>query len=435
MKRPNIVLISTDQQGANALSCAGNSHVSTPAMDAMAARGLRFGKSYVSQPLCAPCRTSLQTGRYPSETGVVTNKHDPAALRRHPMLGRLLADAGYQCAFFGKWHVPFSEASDHGYEPFEDRVYGWDAKLPDRVAEFLQTERDLERPLFLTVSFHNPHDICEYARGDELPEGPVGTPPALDQCPPLPPNHWLTGEKPGLLEAVRRNYPKLHPTADWDEEAWRRYLWAYYRLVEKVDAQLARLREILATFHLEDDTLTVFWSDHGEGLAAHQWNQKTALCEEVERVPLIVTWPGRVPPGTVDAGHLVDASLDLLPTFCDYAEATPPEGLPGRSWRPLLENSSASVPWRNHLVSETQFGGKYQDVAGRGYSVHSNRYKYVLYDRGEHREQFHDLREDPGETVNLVHRDDVRDVVAEHRTYLRQWCRRVGRSMDKILEN
>jgi hypothetical protein len=100
---PNILVIMTDQQAATAMSCTGNPHLKTPAMDSIAAGGIRFERAYVTQPLCLPCRSSMLTGRYPHEIGTVTNgtKYN----RDWPMLGKLMANGGYECAYIGKWHV------------------------------------------------------------------------------------------------------------------------------------------------------------------------------------------------------------------------------------------------------------------------------------------------------------------------------------------
>ena len=147
--RPNILMIMTDQQTASAMSCTGNPSLRTPALDALAARGIRFDNAYVTQPLCMPCRSSLQTGRYPHEIGVVCNGLDMEG--EFPMLGNLMADAGYTNAYIGKWHVGASfktagytgEASD--FRP--------DDRKTEAAASFLGGHKT---PFFLTVSFMNP---------------------------------------------------------------------------------------------------------------------------------------------------------------------------------------------------------------------------------------------------------------------------------------
>ena len=127
-------MIITDQHAAGAMSCVGNPHVHTPAVDSIAARGVRFTRGYVTQPLCLPCRSSIQTGRFPHEIGTTTNgsrlEGDP------PMLGRLLAESGYATAYFGKWHVgvPLQESATGYAYTSENRS---DAEIARMASEFL----------------------------------------------------------------------------------------------------------------------------------------------------------------------------------------------------------------------------------------------------------------------------------------------------------
>ena len=101
--KPNILLVITDQHSATALSCAGNHDLKTPALDRLAADGVRFDRAYVTQPLCLPCRSSLQTGRYPHEIGTISNGRPIRG--EFPLLGNLVNEAGYESAYIGKWHV------------------------------------------------------------------------------------------------------------------------------------------------------------------------------------------------------------------------------------------------------------------------------------------------------------------------------------------
>ncbi len=140
----------------------------------------------------------------------------------------------------------------------------------------------------------------------------------------------------------------MHPTQGWDPDQWRRYRYAYYRLCERVDAEIGTLITALDRSGLRDDTMIVFTSDHGDGLAAHGWNQKKLLIEDVVGVPLIIVPPGGTA-GTI-RDELISVGLDLLTTLCDYAGLDPPAG-DGRSVRPLVEG--AAPPWRDQLVVET----------------------------------------------------------------------------------
>jgi choline-sulfatase len=115
---PNILLIMTDQQFADAMSCRiGQRHIRTPAMDSLAATGTLFSRAYCPNPICVPSRTSMFSGRYPSETGVQTNDLSPLDSKRFPLMGSVFQRAGYATAYTGKWHLPYPERDPacHGF--------------------------------------------------------------------------------------------------------------------------------------------------------------------------------------------------------------------------------------------------------------------------------------------------------------------------------
>ena len=412
--RPNILYIMTDQQSAFAMSCMGNQDLSTPAADQLAQTGVLFENTYCTQPLCTPARGSMFTGLMPHQCGTTENGLPIKPELRAQELGRVMSDAGYECAYGGKWHVPegsMPSENDHGFRT----ICGFsDAKLPDACAEFLGEKRD--QPFFLVASFDNPHNICEWGRSQCLPWGSIGEPPPPEECPNLPANFEIPPFEPEILRIEQRCHWAIYPTVDYTEDDWRRHRWAYYRLTEKVDREIARVLDALKKAGLEQDTVVIFSSDHGDGHGAHRWNQKSILYEEVVRVPLIVSWTGVTSGRQVDREHLVSNGLDLFPTICDYAGVDVPESLPGLSLRPLAEGQSAEA-WREAVFAETYFDG------GRGYNtlgrmVRTARYKYMCYDKGHHREQLIDLQRDPGEMVNLAVESRHRGALAEHRLLL-----------------
>ncbi len=414
-KRPNVLLIFTDQQTDEAMSCAGNPHLNTPAMDRIAARGVRFTRSYVTQPLCLPCRSSIQTGRYPHEIGTPTNgvKLNGA----YPMLGELMSAAGYDTAYFGKWHVgaSFEEA---GYDATADT--GSDSETAQYAVEFLKAPR--QKPFFLTASFKNPHDVCELARRQKLPQGPI--PPATAdpaELPPLPDNFAIPENEPAAIRMIQAKNRDFHyPTNRWSDAEWRQYLWGYYRLVEKVDREIEKVLDALRDSGHEDSTIIIFTSDHGEGVASHHWNQKQILYEQAVRVPLLIAHPlASNPGGTSDA--LVSTGIDFMPTILGAAGvASPPGPSYGQSLEPLARGSSES--WdRRYVVAETTFGrGRDDGVSGR--MLRTERYKYIVYNTGAGREQLFDLEADPGETTNLAEDPAHRSALDEHRILISDWA-------------
>jgi arylsulfatase A-like enzyme len=415
-KKTNVLFIITDQQYAGAMSCAGNPDLETPAMDGLAERGVRFEKAYCTQPLCAPCRASFITGLMPHQTGVVANRDHLAPELVDQAMGNLLRSAGYDCAYAGKWHIPGATQEALGFTMLGDDKN--DAQVPHQCLEFLKRER--ENPFLLVASFYNPHDICQWARSQPLPQGPVSGAP-VEECPGLPANFAVPPFAPDMLSFVQQASKRVYPTGDFTDEDWRHYRHAYYRMVEKVDAEIGVLLDGLRAQGLEDDTLVIFTSDHGDGHGAHRWNQKTALYEECVRIPFIISSKDSARVGAVDEDHLVSMGLDLIPTMCDYAGIEPPAHLPGQSLRPLLEGQPSS--WRDQLTIETNVdigSGPGGQLVAR--AIRTDRYKYSVYPMGRYREQLVDLEADPGEMVNLAVSARSRDILDDHRQRLLEWC-------------
>ncbi len=425
--RPSILFIMTDQQSADAMSCRmGSRFIKTPAMDGLAARGVSFTRAYTANPLCVPARTSLFTGQYPHVTGVQTNADitKPVA-DRFRFLGSYFRDAGYDTGYVGKWHLPFpiNDSSIHGFQsvgPIKNN--GVDSEIPPFAAEFLLRKR--ENPFLLVASFVNPHNICEWARGDELKDGSVGDPPPLDQCPPAVDNLAPVRDEADIIPLMRRSAQShpLFPVGNFDEKKWREYRWAYFRMIEKVDAYVATILDALRQSGQHDNTLIVFTSDHGDMQGAHGWNQKTVLYDNSTRVPFILSAPGMTEPALSE--RLVNTGVDLLPTLCDYAGIARPEGLPGMSLRPADGRSvdpRAYIVAQNKMIQGAPVDGEKPEPGGR--MVQSARYKYCAYDLGKSRESLFDVMSDPGETRNLAGVKEYRKALEQHRGYLAEWCR------------
>lgn len=419
MDRLNVVVLLTDQQTADAMSAAGNPHLRTPAMDALAAEGVRFRRAYCTQPLCTPSRASMWTGRMPSAVGVTVNDGRLTGRHATEQLGQLFRDAGYDCGYGGKWHLPeLAVPADAGYR----RIHGEpEDGLTDACIDFVREPRD--KPFLLVASYTEPHGICQWARRQTPPSGEVAE---VDwtQWPPLPGNYATGSYEAELPRLAQSRLSHTFPTMGWREDDWRRYRHAYYRLVERVDAQLGRLLDALRESGQRDRTLVVFSSDHGDQLGAHQWSQKWVLYEESLRVPLIVAPPGR--DGTARRretdDRLVSVGLDLLPTLCDYAGIEPPADLPGRTLRPALDSTVDTDPgWRDAVYAETTWEVPgVQHVSGR--MVRTERFKYACYAWGRDREQLFDLDTDPGELSNLATVGTHRETLEAHRALLRIHC-------------
>ena len=422
-KRPDVIIVLTDQQRADAFGAAGATDVHTPVMDRLARQGVLFTQAFTATPQCSPSRAALLTGRYPHRTGVMGNTAgeggggnaaagsppagmSPALNRSLPTLGRIFAAAGYETAYFGKWHLG-GTPGDYGFESHDSTIR--DQTLARRVVEFVQKRavKGGRKPLFLIVSWLNPHDIYNVF---------TAAPPDAQALAAsrLPPN---------LADDLRQKpFPQRHyleedqgkPFVGADREVWRRYRAFYNGLVETVDREIGTVLDALEGSDVPP--ITVFSADHGDHGGAHGLPYKgPAMYEELVRVPLVISWPGRIPPARSDA---LVSLIDLLPTLCEFADVPVPNGVDGLSLRPILEQRSAKV---RDMVFGEYFGKQAWRVPIR--MVRTVRWKYVRY--LGYGEELYDLAADPGELRNLAREPGA---AASERTRLAReldaWIRR-----------
>ncbi|MEL7585334.1 MAG: sulfatase-like hydrolase/transferase [Prolixibacteraceae bacterium] len=436
-QQPNILIIMTDQQSADAMSnVIGNKYVNTPNMDYLAEHGIKFTKAYCPNPLCVPSRSSMFTGRYPHEIGIQDNKFgarvDPEIV---PCMGRVFYENGYNTGYVGKWHLPYAgkDKNAHGFQYMgQVKDKGVDNLIAASVIGFINSESD--KPFLAIASFCNPHNICEWARGDKLPDGDVGRPASPDKCPPLLPNHDPTYNETDINRDMRASIqanPQF-PVGDFDEAKWREYRWAYYRMIEKVDREIGKIINGLKESGKAENTLIIFLSDHGDMLGAHNWNQKTVFYEESSRVPLIICPPGHKTQEQSDV--LVQTGIDILPSICAFAGIRPPSGLPGNNIFDLLKTkrSPEYIVVSNKLSQGKNIFENRESFAPEGRMIRSKKYKYWIYNEGEQRESLFDMENDPGEMNDLAKNPAYKKELNRHRRYLNKWATKCG---DPYLEN
>ncbi|MEG1622529.1 MAG: sulfatase-like hydrolase/transferase [Alistipes sp.] len=431
-KKPNVILIMTDQQTASAMSCAGNPNLSTPAMDALAADGVLFSRAYCPYPLSGPCRASLLTGQMPFEVGATANGVRPAAEKMATHIGYRMAEAGYDCLYAGKWHVPEVDIPENA--GFTKVCNMNDPALVDACANALQKRG--EKPIFLVASFLDPHEICEYARNETMPYGPLQTTFTTADCPNLPANFRPSTYEAEAIRLAFAAEPRTYPTGNYTQDEWRQYIYTYYRLIERVDHQIGRLVQLLKQRGLYDQSVILFCSDHGDGVAAHGWNQKWVLFEEVINVPLILKAPkGAGVKGIKNQTALSNIGLDIYTTFCDYAGISlDPKRYRGQSLRPIVEGLRTTL--HEEVFVETLFSG----TQVRGWSIVENRYKYVLYNYHRDREQLYDLLTDKGEMLNLAVDVKYATELARLRKKMYEWGLKINdsrliRNLRPLVEN
>ena len=440
MAQPNILWICSDQQRADTLGCYGNGRIHTPNIDRLAASGALFEQCYSQSPVCTPSRASFLTGRYPRTTRCRQNGQDIPA--DEVLVTRLLAEAGYSCGLAGKLHLsachpkaaPAAERRiDDGYaefhwshHPMPDwptneyirwvREHGADYKTPpleecryvrrgmpeqlhqttwcaDKAIGFLEHHaRFPQHAWLMSVNIFDPHH--PFDPPEDLLRKWAGRLADV----PLP--NYVPGElhsKPAVQLRCRSGaygIPGNFP-ADAMSDADHRWLRAaYWAMCELIDRQVGRMLAALEASGQAENTLVIFMSDHGEMLGDHGIYLKGPFFyDPAVRVPLILSWPGKVAPGR----HTGLAELvDLAPTLLEAAGLSPYAGMQGRSlWQGLCAGSLDAQP-RSDVYSEY-----YNGAAPDGYAtmVRTQTRKLVAHHRTGTGELY-DLERDPLETVN-----------------------------------
>ncbi len=399
MSRPNILLVFSDQEQAPALT----GELSLAHRDRIAATGVTFDRTYCTTPQCTASRGSIMTGRFPQETGVVTNI---GAVGSRPLspdiptLGTVFHDAGYETYYMGKWHLSDDEMAAldaHGF-PGRTRLRGDD--LADAAVAWLNEAPS--EPWLMIVSFVNPHDV--YYRPDaqeirpdvELPDNfadDVYAKPACQQ-------HFL-------------DYDQGAQVCDYEEEDWLRYISWYHDLIERVDGHLGVILDALGASGQAEETLVAYTSDHGDMAGGHSLPYKGPfMYEEILRVPLVVRWPEMVAAREV-RDELVSL-IDLAPTFAAAAEIDWPTELPGRDLRALAEDEAA--PWRDRIFAQYHSKQRWSNPIR---SVVTERWKLNHYI--DDRDELYDLQEDPGELRNEIHALHDQELIGELRGSLDEW--------------
>ena len=176
----------------------------------------------------------------------------------------------------------------------------------------------------------------------------------------------------------------------WDDAQWDLYNWMYHRLTESVDALIGRVLAALKNAGLEENTILVFTSDHGEMNGSHGLITKNVMFEECQRVPFIFVGKG-IRPNYADKSTLVCNGLDFLPTICDLVGIESPKGISGVSLKPYL-TGEGKKPGRKYIITEDY----------NAYQINDGRYKYTIYELPGHPETLTDLETNPGETTDFA---------------------------------
>lgn len=397
-RKPNVIVILTDDQGWGDLSLNGNTNLQTPRIDALARAGARFDRFYVC-PVCSPTRAEFLTGRYHPRSGVVsTSAGGERADLDEMMIGQTFQAAGYATGAFGKWH----NGMQHPYHPNArgfDEYYGFCSghwgnyydpvlehngrmvrgkgfiidDLTNKALEFIEQNRD--KPFFAYIPYNTPHSPMQV------------------------PDRWWNKFKDKDLA--------MRPTSKKRENL--PHTRAALAMCENIDWNVGRILDRLDELKLANDTIVVYFCDNGPN--GNRWNggmkgRKGSTDEGGVRSPLLVRWPGKIKAGkTVPQ---ISAAIDLLPTLAELAEVPVASRKPldGVSLKPLLLTRKDGWPERNI----------YSHWRGR-VSLRTQRFRL------DHQGRLYDMLEDPGQSKDVA--EDHPAIATQLRAARDSWAKEI----------
>lgn len=368
-KRPNIILIVTDDLGYGDLSCYGQDKFNTPQIDRMAAEGMRFTQHYSGSTVCAPSRCCLMTGMHTGHAQIRDNK-EVYPIGQYPLkagtmtLAKILQHAGYKTGMFGKWGLGPPESTGDPLNQGFDTFFGYNCQrnAHNYYPSFLFKDRERIPLDGRTYS----HDLImekafDFIRSNDQNRFfcylPVTIPHASMHAPPDIHLKW------------RKKFPQYNDMiGEYAGPAVRNPVAAFPAMVTHLDDQIGQLFKLLKEMNIDENTLVLFTSDNGPhkegGHRPDFWDSngpfsghKQDLLEGGIRTPFIARWPGHIPADTVS--HHICAFWDYLPTLADFAGVTPPSDVDGISMRYTLLQWPIEKQEHSYLYWEyRRFGGQ-----------------------------------------------------------------------------
>lgn len=477
----NLLFIITDQQRQDTMKVYGNQKIKTPNLDLLAEKSVVFERYYVAQPVCTPSRATMMTGLYPHTHG--SFKNNIPLDEKIPILIEMVGDQDYVTGYFGKWHLGNEIFKQRGFTHFEstedmytdyyssdkdrsqrsgyhrylaehgvkpDTPHGYSrtyanqlpkelskpAYVANKAIEFLERYRD--RPFILYLSFLDPHTPFNSVYDD------LYNPEDMEV-----PETFFEDMDPTVLfrtRAIREvltagKYPGYEGIIDNAKEL-KKVKARYWGKITLVDEMLGRVFKRLAELGLEQRTIIVFTTDHGEMMGDHRLVFKSVMYEEAIRVPFILSIPS-LKNKTIRISTPV-SQVDLVPTLLDLMSQPLPKHLQGKSWVPYLF-SKAQWPRENVIVEwngpdglQWQRDGKivnpFPPERQQEYEKkHSERirtiitpegWKLSINDAGEG--ELYNVRTDPKERKNLYYLDEHLEKVKRLVNEIKKWQKATG---------
>ncbi len=425
----NVLFIISDDL-TKTLGCYGHSTVKTPNIDKLASMGIRFDNAYCNYAVCNPSRSSFLTGLKPETTTILDNRKPlQSILGDRVTLPALFKQNGYYTMSLGK--IFHSEQEKHNDFKAWDEIYSFestdlgkagesrnmtdgelkwcrwraaegddedqrDGQAAQKAAEFIKSKHS--KPFFLAVGLHKPHDpfVAPKKYFDMYP---------LEECVPhVLPDGWKPPYEhtlPGATKIFNK----------FTEQDKREFLRSYYACSSFMDAQVGKLIDALEDSDQLNNTLIVFFGDHGYHLGEHNWWNKVTIYEQGTNAPFIVAGPSAGKKGVGSAAMF--EFIDIYPTLADLLDLKyVPDYLEGKSFADVVKDPSKS------FRSEVRAIIKRGEMLGR--TVKNSKWRYTEWDNGKRGRELYDQVNDPIEYNNLAVDPKFADIVEQMREILYQ---------------
>ena len=453
-KRPNILVIFSDDHTNQAISAYGSKLMQTPNIDKIASQGAIFNHAFVTNSLCAPSRAVLLTGKYNHINGLIDNGPNRNFDGRQMQIQKLLGQANYQTAWIGKWHLQslpvgfdyWKVLPDQGnyfqpdfVEMTKDtvRYKGYVTNLISDFSLDWLNKRDTTKPFFMVIGEKATHrnwmpaiedlgayDAQEFPMPTNFFDAYEGRTAAFEQDMTVN-KTMLIGDdlkmnvnfdKPGMFgrltpeekQAYKNYYSKIaleYEKVKSDSIAliqwkYQRYLKDYLATARSLDRNIGRILAYLEKSGLAENTVVMYASDQGFYMGEHGWFDKRFMYEESLKTPFVLKYPKLIKPGTIVNDMVVN--IDFAPTFLDIAGLKVPAEMQGKSFLPIVTKSAKLENWRTGVYYHYYEYPQPHKVPPH-FGIRTMRYKLIRFYGPRNEWELYDLKVDPTEMHNLIH--------------------------------
>ncbi|WP_421804440.1 sulfatase [Flagellimonas sp.] len=450
-ERPNILFIISDDHAYQAISAYGGRLAEvapTPNIDRIAKEGMLFERCLVTNSICGPSRAAILTGKYSHLNGFVDNTFGSKFDFSQQTFGELLQQAGYKTGVLGKLHLGDKPTKGFDYvdilpgqgtyynpifinEEGQYELEGYTTEIiTEKAIKWMDSVKSDKQPFMLFLGHKSPHRPWQPGPNElgmyenvEIPEPEslfddysgnrevagmnyMSISDAMKMAQDIKitdqPQNGFTEKQQKMWDSIyvpiNKKYKKEKPTGDdLTRFKYQRYMRDYLASVAGVDKGVGHILDYLKEAGLEENTIVIYTSDQGFYLGEHGWFDKRWMYKESLRTPLLVKWPGKVEPGTVNTDLV--SNIDFAETFLDIAQTEIPQDMQGKSLLPILEGNTPQG-WRNAHYYHYYEHPSEHDVR-RHYGITTERYKLIHFYYDLDKWEMYDLKKDPSEMHNI----------------------------------